>query len=335
MEKELFETDVVIIGAGPVGLFSVFELGLLDMKCHVIDILDKPGGQCAELYPEKPIYDIPGMPSVLGSELVDLLMKQIAPFNPTFHFSSMVQEITKIDSVFWEIKTDHNEVFKAKVVVIAGGGGSFLPKKPPIKEIENFENNSVFYSIKNKEIFRDKELAIVGGGDSALDWVMNLEEIAKKITLIHRRDQFRAAPDTVKKIFSLIESKKIDFIIEKQITKDTTNEIKEITILTLEEFGIDLSSLEDFDNYFDPFIAEYLEEMKIEIKELYLDTYSEEEVSAYYQFISQDAGSSFLAKQVLITSDTLDISMKVSQRMMNRLNNRLIRDYPELFEDLY
>ena len=128
---------------------------------------------------------------------------------------------------------------------------------------------------------------------------------------------------------------KIDLIIEKQITKETTNEIKEVTILTLGEFGIDLSSLEDFDNYFDPFIVEYLEEMKIEIKELYLDTYSEEEVSAYYEFISKDAGSSFLAKQVLITSDTLDISIKVSQRMINRLNNRLIRDYPELFEDLY
>ena len=128
---------------------------------------------------------------------------------------------------------------------------------------------------------------------------------------------------------------KIDLIIEKQITKETTNEIKEVTILTLGEFGIDLSSLEDFDNYFDPFIVEYLEEMKIEIKELYLDTYSEEEVSAYYEFISKDAGSSFLAKQVLITSDTLDIGIKVSQRMINRLNNRLIRDYPELFEDLY
>jgi hypothetical protein len=128
---------------------------------------------------------------------------------------------------------------------------------------------------------------------------------------------------------------KIDLIIEKQITKDTTNEIKEITMLTLGEFGIDLSSLEDFDNYFDPFIVEYLEEMKIEIKELYLDTFSEEEVSAYYEFISKDAGSSFLAKQVLITSDTLDVGVKVSQRMINRLNNRLIRDYPELFEDLY
>ena len=128
---------------------------------------------------------------------------------------------------------------------------------------------------------------------------------------------------------------KIDLIIEKQISKDTTNEIKEITILTLEEFGIDLSSLEDFDKYFDLFITEYLEEMKIEIKELYLDTYSEEEVSAYYQFISQDAGSTFLEKQVLITSDTIDISMQVSRRMMSRLNNRLIRDYPELFEDLY
>ncbi len=128
---------------------------------------------------------------------------------------------------------------------------------------------------------------------------------------------------------------KIDFIIEKQINKDTTSEIKEITILTLEEFDIDLSSLEGFDNYFDLFIAEYLQEMKTEIKELYLDTYSEEEVSAYYQFISQDAGSTFLEKQVLITSDTIDISMQVSRRMMSRLNNRLIRDYPELFEDLY
>ena len=213
MEKQFFETDVVIIGAGPVGLFAVFELGLLDMKCHVIDILDKPGGQCAELYPEKPIYDIPGMPSVLGQELVDSLMKQIEPFSPTFHLSSMVQEINKIDDIFWELKTDSDEVFKTKTIIIAGGGGSFLPKKPPIKEIENFENNSVFYSIKNKEKFRDKDLVIVGGGDSALDWVLNLEPIAKRITLIHRRDQFRAAPDSVKKIFSLIESDKIDFII--------------------------------------------------------------------------------------------------------------------------
>lgn len=213
MEKQFFETDVVIIGAGPVGLFAVFELGLLDMKCHVIDILDKPGGQCAELYPEKPIYDIPGMPSVLGQELVDSLMKQIEPFSPTFHLSSMVQEINKIDDIFWELKTDSDEVFKTKTIIIAGGGGSFLPKKPPIKEIENFENNSVFYSIKNKEKFRDKDLVIVGGGDSALDWVLNLEPIAKRITLIHRRDQFRAAPDSVKKIFSLIESDKIDFTI--------------------------------------------------------------------------------------------------------------------------
>ena len=213
MEKQFFETDVVIIGAGPVGLFAVFELGLLDMKCHVIDILDKPGGQCAELYPEKPIYDIPGMPSVLGQELVDSLMKQIEPFSPTFHLSNMVQEINKIDDIFWELKTDSDEVFKTKTIIIAGGGGSFLPKKPPIKEIENFENNSVFYSIKNKEKFRDKDIVIVGGGDSALDWVINLEPIAKRITLIHRRDQFRAAPDSVKKTFSLIESDKIDFII--------------------------------------------------------------------------------------------------------------------------
>lgn len=205
--------DIIVIGAGPVGLFTVFEAGLLGLNCVLIDNLDKPGGQCAELYPEKPIYDIPGMPSVLGQELVDSLMKQIEPFSPTFHLSSMVQEINKIDDIFWELKTDSDEVFKTKTIIIAGGGGSFLPKKPPIKEIENFENNSVFYSIKNKEKFRDKDLVIVGGGDSALDWVLNLEPIAKRITLIHRRDQFRAAPDSVKKIFSLIESDKIDFII--------------------------------------------------------------------------------------------------------------------------
>ena len=134
MKKEIFETDVVIIGAGPVGLFAVFELGLLDMKCHVIDILDKPGGQCAELYPEKPIYDIPGMPSVLGMELVDSLMKQIEPFNPKFHLSSMVQEITKIDDVYWEIKTDSDEIFKTKVVVIAGGGEVFFQKNLLLKK---------------------------------------------------------------------------------------------------------------------------------------------------------------------------------------------------------
>ena len=211
MSNKVIETDVVIIGAGPVGLFAVFELGLLDMKCDVIDILDKPGGQCAELYPDKPIYDIPGIPEISGGELTKSLLEQIKPFNPEFHLSTIVSELKQINNDLWEVVTDSNKIFHTKVIVIAAGGGSFQPKKPPIDGIDDYEGKSVFYSIKNIESFYNKEISIVGGGDSALDWALTLHKKSKNLTLIHRRKEFRAAPDTVNKIIKLIDDGSINF----------------------------------------------------------------------------------------------------------------------------
>ena len=211
MSNKVIETDVVIIGAGPVGLFAVFELGLLDMKCDVIDILDKPGGQCAELYPDKPIYDIPGIPEISGGELTKSLLEQIKPFNPEFHLSTIVSELKQINNGLWEVVTDSDKIFHTKVIVIAAGGGSFQPKKPPIDGIDDYEGKSVFYSIKNIEKFYNKEIAIVGGGDSALDWALTLHKKSKNLTLIHRRKEFRAAPDTVNKVMKLIDDGSINF----------------------------------------------------------------------------------------------------------------------------
>ena len=211
MSNKIKETDVVIIGAGPVGLFAVFELGLLDMKCDVIDILDKPGGQCAELYPDKPIYDIPGIPEISGGELTKSLLEQIKPFNPEFHLSTIVSELKQINNDLWEVVTDSDKIFHTKVIVIAAGGGSFQPKKPPIDGIDDYEGKSVFYSIKNIESFYSKEIAIVGGGDSALDWALTLHKKSKNLTLIHRRKEFRAAPDTVNKVMKLIDDGSINF----------------------------------------------------------------------------------------------------------------------------
>ena len=210
MQANRIETDCLIIGAGPVGLFSVFELGLLDIKCDIIDILDKPGGQCAELYPDKPIYDIPGIPEITGEGLVSSLIKQIEPFNPVFHLSRIVTELKKVDDR-WEVKTDFGDTFSTKVIVIAAGGGSFQPKKPPIKDIEDYEDSSVFYSIRDKDKFKDKDIVIAGGGDSALDWVLDLHTFAKSLTLVHRRKEFRAVPDTVNKVQELIEAGTINF----------------------------------------------------------------------------------------------------------------------------
>jgi thioredoxin reductase (NADPH) len=211
--SDVITTDVVIIGAGPCGLFTVFELGLLDLKCHVLDILDRPGGQCAELYPEKPIYDIPALPLVTGSELTSRLMEQAKPFKPEFHFNQMVTSLVKLGDTDFELKTDGDLTFNCKVVVIAAGGGSFMPKKPPIPGIEEYEGKSVFYSVKKMEAFRGKDMLIVGGGDSALDWVNNLQPIAKSMTLLHRRDEFRAAPDSVNKMRELVAAGKMQLKI--------------------------------------------------------------------------------------------------------------------------
>jgi thioredoxin reductase (NADPH) len=211
--SEAIKTDVLIIGAGPCGLFAVFELGLLDMKTHLVDILDKIGGQCAELYPEKPIYDIPGIPYVTGQGVTDALMQQIKPFNPTFHLNEMVETIEKIGDPGFRVTTDAGQVFECKVVVISAGGGSFQPKRPPVPGIEAYEGTSVFYSVRKMEQFRDKDLLIVGGGDSALDWTLNLHPIAKRVTLLHRRDDFRAAPHSVEQMRALVASGKMDLKI--------------------------------------------------------------------------------------------------------------------------
>ena len=210
MANNAISTDVVIIGAGPVGLFAVFELGLADMQAHVIDILDKPGGQCAELYPEKPIYDIPAYPVISGQELTDRLMEQIKPFNPTFHLGHMVEGLERLEDGGFRVTSDRGTTIEAKVIVIAAGGGSFQPKRPPIPGIEEYEDASVFYAVRRMEDFRDKELVIVGGGDSALDWTLNLQPLAKKLTLVHRRDSFRAAPDSVNRMKALVEAGEMD-----------------------------------------------------------------------------------------------------------------------------
>src|SRR5665213_3935573 len=211
--SEAIKTDVLIIGAGPVGLFAVFELGLLDIKAHLVDILDKVGGQCAELYPEKPIYDIPAIPLITGQGLTEALMTQIKPFNPTFHLGEMVTTIENIGDPVFRVTTDGGKVFEVKAVVIAAGGGSFQPKRPPIAGIEPYENKSVHYAVRKMDAFRDKRLLIVGGGDSALDWTLNLQPIAKRLTLVHRRDDFRGAPASVGKMRALVASGGMDLKI--------------------------------------------------------------------------------------------------------------------------
>jgi thioredoxin reductase (NADPH) len=210
MSDDVIKTDAVIVGAGPVGLFAVFELGLVDIKAHVVDILDRPGGQCAELYPEKPIYDIPGLTVVSGQELTDRLMAQIKPFGAEFHFNQRVESLERLDRGF-RLTTDGGTNLDCKILVIAAGGGSFTPKRPPLPRIERYEGTSVFYSVRKMENFKDRDVLIVGGGDSALDWTLNLQPVAKSLTLLHRRAEFRAAPASVQKMLDLVESGDISF----------------------------------------------------------------------------------------------------------------------------
>ncbi len=207
------ETDALIIGGGPAGLFAVFELGLLDVKAHVVDILDTPGGQCAELYPEKPIYDVPGLPVVTGQGLTDALLAQIKPFGATFHWGQRIDMVEKLEDGRFKVATDVGTIFLTKVVVIAAGGGSFTPKRPPLAGIEPYEGKSVYYSVRRMDDFRNKDVLVVGGGDSALDWTLNLQPVANSLTLLHRRDEFRGAPHSVERMRDLVKEGKITLLI--------------------------------------------------------------------------------------------------------------------------
>ena len=203
----MIKTDVIIIGAGPVGLFAVHQLGIKGLKCEVIDNLDKPGGQCIELYPEKPIYDIPAIPECTGKELTGNLLKQIKPFESNFHYNERVDEVVK-EKANWIVKTSKNKKFIAPNIIIAGGVGSFEPRKLALKEAEKFEGKSIFYSVTKKDILKNKNITIFGGGDSALDWSLELAKISN-VTLVHRREEFRGAPHTLSEIKRLEKEGKI------------------------------------------------------------------------------------------------------------------------------
>jgi thioredoxin reductase (NADPH) len=213
----MIHTDICIVGAGPVGLFAVFEAGLLKMRCHLIDALPQIGGQLSEIYPKKPIYDIPGFPEILAQDLVDNLKKQIDPFNPTYTLGERVESLVQLeDGSFLLVTSDNNQIF-AKVVVIAGGLGCFEPRKPEIEHLSEFENKGVVYMVKDPEKFRDKNIVIAGGGDSALDWTIFLSNVAKKVTLVHRNETFRGAPDSAEKVFDLANEGKINLILSSNL----------------------------------------------------------------------------------------------------------------------
>ncbi len=214
----MIKTDILIIGAGPVGLFAVFEAGLLKLRCHLIDALPQPGGQLSEIYPKKPIYDIPGYPSVLAGELVDNLMEQIEPFHPGFTLGERAETIEKTEEGHFRVTTNKGTVHEAPVIAIAGGLGSFEPRKPPISNIADFEDKGVEYIIKDPEFYRNKRVVVAGGGDSALDWTIFLADVASEVTLVHRRTQFRGALDSVEKVIELNEQGKIKLITEAQVT---------------------------------------------------------------------------------------------------------------------
>lgn len=215
---ETITTDICIIGAGPVGLFAVFETGLLKMRCHLIDVLPQVGGQLSEIYPQKPIYDIPGFPTVNAQELVDNLMEQIAPFHPTFSLGERVEQLHQLDDDSFIIQTNEGTEVHCKSVVIAGGLGCFEPRKPAIDRLEEFEGKGVAYMIRNPEAYRNKRVVLSGGGDSALDWTIFLANIASEVTLVHRGDTFRGAPDSADKVFELAAGGRINLVLQSHIT---------------------------------------------------------------------------------------------------------------------
>ncbi|WP_220399755.1 NAD(P)/FAD-dependent oxidoreductase [Filimonas effusa] len=228
---EMISTDICIIGAGPVGLFAVFEAGLLKMRCHLMDALPQVGGQLSEIYPHKPIYDIPGYPTVKAQELVDNLLDQIDPFKPTFTLGERVEQITRQEDQSFIVTTNEHTKVHCKVIVIAGGLGCFEPRKPTIERLEDFEGRGVAYMVKNPELFRNKQVVLAGGGDSALDWTIFLSEVAEKVTLVHRGDTFRGAPDSAEKVFNLAKEGKINLLLKSNVVRIGGNgHLKEVFI---------------------------------------------------------------------------------------------------------
>ncbi len=229
------QTDIVVIGAGPVGLFAVFQYNILDMKCHVVDALEVIGGQCSALYPEKPIYDIPSRPSVTGQELIDQLAQQAAPFKPVYHLNLQVQKLEK-SADGWRVVLSNNESIACKSVIIAGGAGAFVPNRPPLAGIESYEGQSIFYAVGKRENFKGKKIVIAGGGDSAVDWAISLAEIAASVAVVHRRDVFRAAPESVKKLHDLAVSGKIELVVPYQLSglNGANGQIAQVLVKTLQ-----------------------------------------------------------------------------------------------------
>jgi len=242
----MIKTDICIIGAGPVGLFAVFEAGLLKMRCHLIDVLPQVGGQLSEIYPHKPIYDIPGYPNIKAQELIDKQMEQIAPFQPTFTLGERVESLQKQDDGSYHIISSDGTVIHCQVVVIAGGLGCFEPRKPDVINLELYEKSHVHYMVKNPERFRDKRIVIAGGGDSALDWTVYLTTVAKEITLVHRNDSFRGAPDSAEKVYQLAQEGKINLLLSHHLVSlsgnghlehiQLVNKQKENIVVPTEEF---------------------------------------------------------------------------------------------------
>ena len=213
---KILDTDVLIIGAGPVGLFSVFELGQLGIRSHLVDSLDEIGGQCSALYPDKPIYDIPAYPNITAGELISKINTQISPFKPTIDLGQKVNKLIKKKEGFY-VETSNQKKINAKCIIIAAGNGAFGPNKPPMKNINEYEKKSLHYSVLNKSVYKNKTLAIAGGGDSAVDWAIELSDITKKIFFIHRRTKLRAAPNNVEKLFKLADDGKVEMIIPYQL----------------------------------------------------------------------------------------------------------------------
>ena len=225
-------TDICVIGAGPVGLFSVFEAGLLKMRCHLVDVLPQIGGQLSEIYPKKPIYDIPGFPEIKAEELVENLRQQILPFKPTFTLGERVDRLVKSDEGDFLVTTSDGSEIKSKVVAIAGGLGCFEPRKPELERLEHFEGKGVVYMVKDPEKFRDKKLVIAGGGGSALDWAIHLTEIAEQVTLVHRNESFRGAPDSTEKVFRLAKEGRLNLLVNSNLhALDGNGVLKSVDII--------------------------------------------------------------------------------------------------------